>query len=603
MNLDGLTTGQDRPTDFLNACILIVERDDASAEIMLHFLRSAGYRNALSIVGSGSVLDLLYELDIDLVLIDNEVLVNIDGTDILEQIRNNAVHRHLPVIVLTADNSRALRLRVLGQGANDILNKPVDAGEMKLRLQNTLAAKAYRDLVVYHDDLTGLPNRERYTDRLEWAIRYSQRYNILGAVLHIDLDRFKKVVEALGWANGDRLLRAVAKNLGTCVRDTDIVARQDVREQSIMLSRLAGNEFTVLLCGIDRPDSAAIVAQRILDMVKTPFTTGGHELISTCSIGISVFPIDGKTSNEIISAANNAMHDVKRAGGDGFRFFSQKFNERAIHRLNLEADLRHALDGDQFHLAYQPKVDIASGKICGAEALLRWQHPERGLVSPAEFIPVAEESGLINRIGDRVLTIASRQIRRWLDAGIQPPRIAINISSPQFSQKNFVDELSATLARHGIDGQRICVEITESVIMDNINNHLSTLETLRSLGIELAVDDFGTGYSSLAYLKRLPLHELKIDRSFLTGIHSDDHSAAIVTAIVSMGHQLGLKIVAEGVETRQQLEFLIAHHCDTCQGFLFSPAVAPDEFAALLANGVAMNDEWPIYSTGVASQL
>ena len=582
MNLDRRNASPERSTEFLNACILIVERDNASAEIMLHFLRSAGYRNALSIVGSGSVLDLLYELDIDLVLIDNEVLVTIDGSDILEQVRNNSVHRHLPIIVLTADDSRALRLRVLGQGANDILNKPVDAGEMKLRLQNTLAAKAYRNLVVYHDDLTGLPNRERYTDRLDWAIKYSQRYNIL--------DRFKKVVEALGWANGDRLLRAVAKNLGTCIRDTDIVARQDVREQSIMLSRLAGNEFTVLLCGIDRPDSAAIVAQRILDMVKTPFTTGGHELISTCSIGISVFPNDGKTSNEIISAANNAMHDVKRAGGDGFRFFSQKFNERAIHRLNLEADLRHALDGDQFHLAYQPKVDIVSGKICGAEALLRWQHPVRGLVSPAEFIPVAEESGLINRIGDRVLNIASRQIRLWLDAGIQPPRIAINISSPQFSQKNFVDELSATLIRHGIDGQRISVEITESVIMDNINSHLSTLETLRSLGIELSVDDFGTGYSSLAYLKRLPLHELKIDRSFLTGIHSDEHSAAIVTAIVSMGHQLGLKIVAEGVETRQQLEFLRTHHCDTCQGFLFSPAVAPDQFAALLANGVAMAD-------------
>jgi len=556
---------------------------------MLRFLRSAGYRNALSVADSGSVLDLLYELDIDLLLIDNEVLVTVDGRDILEHIRNSPAHRHLPIIVLTADTGRPLRLRVLGQGANDILNKPVDAGEMKLRLHNTLAAKAYRDLVVYRDDLTGLPNLERYTDRLDWAIKYSQRYNMLGAVLHIDLDRFKKVVEALGWASGDRLLRAVAKILASCVRDTDIIAQQDVREQSVMLSRLAGNEFTVMLCGIDRPDGAAVVAQRVLDMVKAPFAIGSHELITTCSIGISIFPDDGKTTNEIISAANNAMHDVKRAGGDGFSFFSKKFNERAIHRLNLEADLRHALETDQLTLAYQPKIDIASGLICGAEALLRWQHPERGMVSPVEFVPVAEESGLINLIGDRVVDIACGQIRQWLDAGIELPRIAINISSLQFSQHDFVEELAATLARHGIDGRRIVVEITESVIMDNINIHLKTLETLRSLGIKLSVDDFGTGYSSLAYLKRLPLHELKIDRSFLTGINSDDDSAAIVTAIVAMGHQLGLKIVAEGVETIQQLDFLRTHNCDACQGFLFSPAVTPERFADLLVSGIVMN--------------
>lgn len=587
MNQDGLTLGPDRPDSFLAAGILVVERDNASAAILLRFLKSAGYRNAVSVVGSDAVIDFLYELNIDLLLIDSNLLISLDGTDVLDQIRRSHVHRHLPVIVLAADPDRPLRLRVLDQGANDILNKPVDAGEMALRIRNMLAAKAYRDLVIYRDDLTGLPNRERYTDRLDWAIRYSQRYNMLGAVLHIDLDRFKKVIEALGWATGDRMLRAVAKVLATCVRETDVVAQQDSHDQSVMLSRLSGNEFTVLLCGIDRPDSAAVVAQRILELVQMPLGIDGHELITTCSIGIAVFPSDGKTSNEIISAANIAMHDVKRTGGNGFRFFSHTFNERAIHRLSLEADLRHALDGDQLALAYQPKIDIATGAICGAEALLRWQHPQRGLVTPVEFIPVAEESGLIHQIGDRVVDLACRQIRLWLDAGIEPYRIALNISSSQFSRKHFVEDLAGTLAKHGIDGRRIVIEITESLIMDNIQGHLKTLTTLRSLGIELSVDDFGTGYSSLAYLKRLPLHELKIDRSFLTTINTDDDSAAIVTAIVSMGHQLGLKIVAEGVETQQQLEFLRAHHCDTYQGFLFSPAVSPERFAALLAAGIA----------------
>ena len=569
--------------DFLSSGILVVERDDSSADMMLRFLKSAGYRNVFSVVGSGSAFDMLYELDIDLLLIDSETLISIDGRDILEKLRQSHLFKHLPIIILTSDNDRALRLRVLEHGANDILTKPVDAHEMTLRLHNTLAAKAYRDLVVYRDDVTGLPNRERYTDRLDWAIKYSLRYGIQGAVLHIDLDRFKKIVEGLGWATGDRLLRSIAKQMGACLRDTDIIARQDIREQSIMLSRLSGNEFTILLCGIARPDDAAIVAQRILEMMRTPMPLGDQaEVNTTCSIGIAVFPGDGKNTNEIISAANNAMHDVKRIGGNGFHFYSQKINERAALRLSLETDLRHALKTDELFLAYQPQVDVATGRISGAEALIRWQHPQRGLIGPNEFIPIAEESGLILPLGELIITQASRQIRHWLDKGIAVPRIALNLSPLQFAEKGFVYNLAQTLAEYRIEGQQITLEITENVLLNNIQEGIGVLKSLDAMGIKLSIDDFGTGYSSLAYLKRLPLHELKIDRSFLTGIHTDSDSAAIVSTILALGQQLRLRVVAEGVETVPQLDFLNAHRCDCYQGFLFSPAVPASEFSRLL---------------------
>lgn len=586
MKFDISTTGKGNTADFYSAGVLIVERDETSAEMMKRFLESTGYRNIHAVVGSATVIELLYEEWIDILLVDSEVLTSLDGSNILDKIRHSPVHQHLPIIVLTSDTGRPLRLQVLAQGANDILIKPVDAHEMALRLQNALLVKAYRDLVIYHDDLTGLPNRDSYTERLNWAIKYSERHGAVGAVLHVDIDRFKKIVEALGWTVGDRLLRAVAKNLAHCVRDTDVVAQQELGDQVVMLSRLSGNDFSVLLCGIDRPDSAATVAQRILEKMKTPLKIGDHELTTHCSIGIAAFPADGNTINDIISAANNAMQNAKRAGGNGFSFASQKFNERAVRRLNLEADLRHALGNAELSLVFQPKINLSSHKIEGAEALLRWCHPEQGMVSPTEFIPVAEESGLISPIGNHVIDMACRQIRDWLDRGIKAPRISLNISSLHFAEKNFVDDLAGFLDCHKLGGERLCIEITESVIMGDIQTHLKTLEMLCTLGIELSVDDFGTGYSSLAYLKRMPLHELKIDRSFLSSIPGDDDGVAIITAIISMGHRLGLRIVAEGIETQQQLDFLLSHGCNTGQGFLFSPGVPPEQFANLLRTGI-----------------
>ena len=566
------------------ARVLVAEQDEPSADILQAFLKEAGFVDIVTTVGPSAVMDLIFEVQPDLLLLDSGTILGGDGVDLLESLRANRSYRQLPVVVLAASPDRDLKLRLLEQGVVDILPKPVDPAELALRLRNILLIKVHRDRAVYHDDLTGLPNRERYADHLDWAIKYAQRYKAFGAVLHIDLDRFKHMVSALGWGMGDRMLRAAAKNISTCVRSIDLVAKADDHAHSVMLSRVSGNEFTVLLSVIDQPDSAAVVAGRILSVIQTPFQAAGRDFITTCSIGIAIFPDDGNTRDEIMHAAGMALQHAKRDGGNGFHFYSPDLNDRAMHRLGMEADLRRALEQDELRLVYQPKVSIGSGSIAGAEALVRWMHPTRGMVSPAEFIPLAEETNLIVPLGDWVLKEACRQINAWKVAGLAVPRVAVNISLHQFRQRAFVDRLVAILASNDLEGQYLGLEFTESAIMDNTDASMQALDALKALGLELSIDDFGTGYSSLSYLKRFPLHELKIDRSFLMGIGSDEHSAAIVSTILSMGHRLGLKVVAEGVETQEQLDFLAGLECDEYQGFFFSKPVPPDEFAALLGD-------------------
>ena len=565
-----------------NTCILVVERDEASAEVFQAFLKTSGFGNVVTTLGATAVLDLLYDLEPDLLLVDSGALRAPDGSDLLESIRATRAFRHVPVLVLAAQADREMKLQVLQQGVLDVLIKPVDPAELVLRLRNVLLSKLRGDRATFRDDLTGLANRERYTDRLQWAIRYSKRYGAEGAVLHIDLDRFKQIVSALGWGVGDRVLRAIANNLAVCVRDTDVIAQGGERERSVMLSRLSGNEFTVLLSGIDRADSAAVVADRILHLVQQPMQVAGRELITTCSIGIAVFPSDGNSAEEIISAAVNALQHAKREGGNTFRFFARALNDRARHRLALESDLRVAVDEGQLGLVYQPKVRLDGNRITGAEALVRWIHPQRGVINPMDFIPVAEECGLIHAVGDWVLRETCRQIRAWREQGLAVPRIAINVSVHQFRQAGFADGVAAVLTEYGLEGSVLGVELTESAIMENTVESLGALQALKDLGIELSIDDFGTGYSSLGYLKRFPLHILKIDRSFMIGVGKDEHSAAIVSAIISIGHRLGLRVVAEGVDTARQLEFLASHGCDEHQSFLFSRPLYPDDFVAFL---------------------
>jgi diguanylate cyclase (GGDEF)-like protein len=482
----------------------------------------------------------------------------------------------VPTIVLTSSTDAATKLKALELGATDFLAKPVDASELVLRLRNTLAAKAYRDRLANYDLLTGLPNRQTFMDRLAWSIRHATRYSQTGAVLQLGLDEFKRVNEALGPAVGDSMLQGVAQRLEQTLRATDTVGKLEQEGQRPSLSRLSGDEFTLLLPGVRSTEDVAFVAERVLRAVAAPFQLAGHELSITCSIGIAMFPNDGREADSVVQNAGAAMHHAKESGRNTVRYYSSELNARALQKLSLANELRKAIERDELTLYYQPKVDIRRNAVVGAEALVRWQHPERGLVPPGEFVPIAEENGLIVPLSEWVIRAACRQIRTWQSLGHEVPRISVNVSSHQFQRTHLAEVIGAILEETGATARYLCVELTEGVIMDNAQANLEMLRELKDKGIKLSVDDFGTGYSSLSYLHKFPLDELKIDRSFVLQI--TEAGCPVTSAIIAMGRSLGLRVVAEGVETQAQLAFLKAEGCDEYQGYLKSEPLPADEF-------------------------
>lgn len=421
-----------------------------------------------------------------------------------------------------------------------------------------------------HDALTGLPNRNLLQDRLTHAISRADREGTELAVLLIDLDQFKRVNDGLGHNVGDVLIQKVATRMDNCVRDSDTVAR------------LGGDEFMILTTGLKNENGAAQLARKILRQFKRKIAINGHEIVASASIGIAIYPRDGSDSDELFRNADAAMYRAKELGRNGMQFYSSDMNTRMRDRLSLEQSLRSAIHNRELSLWYQPKLDLASGRIYSAEALLRWHHPDRGMVSPAEFIPVAEESGLILPIGAWVIEESTRQIDQWHRADKHDVGIAINISAHQFSHGRLAEQVQQALERLAIPPERLTVEVTETAIMTHMDVTLRQLQTLRDIGVTVALDDFGTGYSSLTYLKHFPIDILKIDRSFVTDIASDAQSGAIVDTIIKLAHNLDMRVVAEGVETREQLEFLKAHGCDEIQGFLFSKPLPARDFLALL---------------------
>jgi diguanylate cyclase (GGDEF)-like protein/PAS domain S-box-containing protein len=422
-----------------------------------------------------------------------------------------------------------------------------------------------------HDHLTGLPNRMLITERVTHAISAAQRYQRRVAVLYLDLDGFKHINDSLGHPLGDKLLQSVTTRLLGCARTSDTVSRQ------------GGDEFVVLLSEVQHAEDAATAARRMLAAVAEPHTIDSHELHVTTSIGVSIFPDDGLDAETLIKNADTAMYQAKENGRQSYQYFKPAMNARAVERQFIEENLRRALDRNEFALHYQPKIDFKTGAIVGAEALIRWMHPTRGLVSPAEFIPVAEDSGLIRRIGSWVLNAACEQAQAWTDAGLPDTTMAVNVSAIEFRNESFLDGLFATLDSTGLDPRRLELELTESVLMKHPETVTSILHTIREAGVQVALDDFGTGYSSLSYLQKFPVDALKIDQSFVAQITPNGENTGIVTAVISMAQSLKLRVVAEGVETLEQLEFLRAHHCDEAQGYYFSKPVVPEQFACLLA--------------------
>jgi diguanylate cyclase (GGDEF)-like protein len=427
--------------------------------------------------------------------------------------------------------------------------------------------------MVLHDPLTRLPNRLLLEDRIGQAIGACRRSGARCAVLFVDLDRFKSVNDSLGHFAGDELLRAMAERLRAAMRAEDTV------------SRLGGDEFVVLLRQIERDEDAEVVARKILEVAGLPFPVNGRELSVTASIGAAIFPDHGSTAQMLISNADAAMYHVKKSGRNALQVFSASMSTFFPDRLALENDLRHALERRELELYYQPKVDVNSGSVTGMEALVRWRHPQRGLISPADFIPLAEETGMIIPLGQWVLREACRQNKAWQSEGLRPLRIAVNISGTQLRHDGFVDQVALALRETGLEPRYLEIEITESVVMQNAATSVAMLDRLSRMGVHLAVDDFGTGYSSLSYLKRFPLNTLKIDSSFVRDLLTDRNGAVIVEAIIVLAHSLKLEVVAEGVEEQAQLQFLQSLGSDQYQGFLHSRPLTALDFGRLLGEG------------------
>ena len=426
-----------------------------------------------------------------------------------------------------------------------------------------------------HDFLTGLPNRMLLNDRIDQAINLARRGRHQVAVLFVDLDGFKHINDSLGHPVGDEVLKSIATRLTSCVRSTDTVSRQ------------GGDEFVVLLSEVKRATDAALMAAKILDTLSKAHCIDEHDLHVTASIGVSTYPDDGVNAETLIKNADTAMYQTKENGRQGFRFFTPAMNARAVERQSIEEHLRCALQRREFTLHYQPKICLRTMTIVGAEALIRWQHPTRGVIMPAQFIPIAEDSGLILPIGRLVLLEACRQARRWFDAGYRDVSVAVNVSALELRDDGFLEGVLASLRQTQLEPRLLELELTESVLMKRVEPSIVILKILRERGIHLAIDDFGTGYSSLSYLRKFPIDTLKVDQSFVRQIDTSGGDAAIVTAVMSMARSLKLRIVAEGVETKAEMQFLKSHDCDQAQGYYFSKAVPALEFANMLKRGIA----------------
>jgi diguanylate cyclase (GGDEF)-like protein/PAS domain S-box-containing protein len=437
------------------------------------------------------------------------------------------------------------------------------------------ALSARMSYLAQHDSLTDLPNRILLKDRLTQAIAIACRHRQKLAVLFLDVDRFKHINDSLGHAIGDRMLQSVAQRLLGCVRNSDTVSRQ------------GGDEFVVLLSDVTHSRDAVVSVEKILQAMSTPHNIEQYDLSITVSIGIAIYPDDGEEAEILMKRADFAMYHAKDAGRNNYQFFKPDMNARAVERQSLESGLRHALERQEFTLHYQPKMDLKTGTIMGVEALIRWCHPERGLVSPAQFIPIAEECGFIVPIGRWVLREACRQAQAWRGAGLAPLRIAVNISAVELRAKDFVAGVSAILEETGFDPSCLELELTETFLMQDSHSTAVVLLALKDMGVQLALDDFGTGFSSLSYLKRFPIDTLKIDQSFVRDVTTDADDASIVSAVISMGKSLHMRVVAEGVETRAQLEFLRQHSCPFGQGYYFSRPVVAGEFLQMMGRSPA----------------
>lgn len=596
----------------MDRTLLLVDDEDNITAALVRLLRQDGYQ-VLTANSARSALGILENHTAGVVLTDQrmpemsgvELLSEIkelypdtvrmvlsghaDLESVTEAVNRGAVYKYLTKPwdneMLRANVHEAFRHYDLVQERARLAREIQAANEklsrINLELEALVAQKdSHIERIAHYDPVSNLPNRLLFCDRLKQAMAHAQRDDKLVAVMAMDLDRFKIINDTFGHPVGDHLLHAVAERLASHVREGDTVAR------------MGGDEFTFVLTDLDASHHAGDVARKILrSLADDPFMLEDREIFISSSMGISVYPWDGHDTTTLVKNADAALYHAKGEGRNNFQYYAREMNASAMQRLTLESALRRALERDEFLLYYQPQVDLASGRIIGLESLLRWQRPEHGLVAPGEFIPLLEETGLIVPVGEWVLHTACRQGRVWQQLGFPPIRIAVNLSALQFRQPDLVGMVARILTETGLDPglQELEFELTESLLMKNVEETAATLHRLHEMGVKLSIDDFGTGYSSLSYLKRFPLNSLKIDQSFVRDLSSNPDDAAIVSAIIALGHGLKLSVIAEGVETAGQLAYLREMKCDEMQGFLFSRPVPASEITQLLHEGKFLN--------------
>lgn len=565
--------------------VLLIEDDPADAVLLQELLLQDPSQNfdVTSADSLQSGLDHLHRGESDVILLDL-FLPDSEGLATFSKIYTQAQPLAVPIIILSGLDNESLTTEAVQKGAQDYLVKGQFTAKQLVRtirhamerqkVFNELEkARSLEHRLAYYDPLTALPNRRLFYDRLHQAITQAKRDRQSLAMLFMDLDGFKRINDSMGHSTGDLLLQEAARRLKSCIREGDTLAR------------LGGDEFIVIVNAVSKLYDAVKVAKKIIKTMAKPFVLNGYEFVVTTSIGISLYPSDGQDSEALLKNADIAMYRAKASGKNNYQFYNLSMESTASQCLAMEAQLRKAIERGEFVVYYQPQVDVATGKIVAVEALSRWQHPTRGLLPPSQFIPLAEETGLIVLIDEWMMRTACSQNKTWQQEGLEPVRVTVNLSAKEFRARSLPQTILKVLEATGLEPQYLGLELTENNIIQDLDYTSNTLKKLKDMNIQLLIDDFGIGYSSLSYLRRLPISALKIDQSFVRHIDTDENDAAIFSAIMAMAHTMRLQVIAEGVATTEQCAFLRAQHCDVVQGFFFSQPLPASKFTELLKHG------------------
>ena len=547
--------------------ILVVDDDPALRLVLRHTMEQEGYHVVEACNGLEAIQTTIRQQP-DLILMD-AVMPEMDGFRATSELKSIQEHEHIPVLIITSLDDDHSISQAFSAGACEYITKPINWSVMRHRVRRLLyTAETERKIkhLAYHDTLTGLPNRLLFMDRMDQAISRAMRTDGKFTLLFIDIDNFKVINDSMGHEAGDKLLTAVTSRLQQTLRRSDSIAR------------LGGDEFTVILENISDPEDTIFVANNLLEVLAEPIAINNRKVCIGASIGVAIYPHDGKSFGMLLKNADIAMYRAKERGRNTFEFYTAEMSALAMKRMELENGLRAAIENEEFVIYYQPKFNLKERRLVGMEALVRWEHPTSGLIPPDDFIPLAEETGLINPLGEWIIETACKQLHEWQKKGYQVPDLAINISARQFQEQNLPDIFQQVIDQYHLTPENIEIELTENILVQDHQTAKVMLNQLHDMGMKIAIDDFGTGYASMAYLKDFPINTVKIDRSFVSGIPSDTENMAIVKAITGLTQALGLSLIAEGVETDQQLEFLTAIDCEQGQGYYWSKPLAAEIF-------------------------